>query len=168
LSTDAFRSAVEFVLSKEGSFSNLPDDPGGKTKWGISSRVYPEVLDPGFSRDDAIAIYLRDYWLRCKCEQMPPGLGLIVLNCAVNQGQETAIKLLQRSLRLKEDGILGPRTLDQLRQVEPGTAIDEFVLQQLLQYTRDRQFAEFGLGWFRRTILAHRWSVPNDSISQQK
>jgi lysozyme family protein len=155
LSTDAFQAAVEFVLNEEGASSNLPDDPGGLTKWGISSRLYPEVLDPKFSRDDAVAIYRRDYWLRCKCDQMPAGIGLLVLNSAVNQGQQTAIKILQRSLLLKADGIVGPESLAALRTFSPAKLIDEFATHQLLDYSQDKRFAEFGLGWIRRTLQAH-------------
>jgi lysozyme family protein len=148
-------AAVQFVLNEEGPSSNLPGDPGGLTRWGISSRLYPQVLDPRFSRGDAIAIYWKDYWVRCKCDQMPPAVGLLVLNCAVNQGQETAIKILQRALSVKEDGILGSATFAALHTAATAVLSDEFAAHQLLYYSRDRQFAEFGLGWMRRTIRAH-------------
>src|SRR5437588_12508666 len=95
---DAFQNAIQFVLGEEGAGSNLKDDAGGLTKWGIASHLYPQVLNPDFSQKDAIAIYQKDYWLHCRCDQMPAGIGLLVLNCAVNQGPEKAIKILQRAL----------------------------------------------------------------------
>jgi lysozyme family protein len=156
---DAFHNAVQFVLDEEGSGSNLRDDFGGMTKWGISSRIYPKVVETSFSRDDAISIYQRDYWLRCRCDQMPPGMALLILNCAVNQGPETAIKILQRSLRLKDDGVVGAITLGALKQAAAVSVINEFAAQQLIHYFGDKQFNEFGLGWTRRTVRAHRASL---------
>lgn len=156
---DNFQTAVQFVLDEEGPGSNLKNDKGGLTKWGIASHVYPQVANPNFSQQDAIAIYQKDYWGRCKCDEMPPGIALLVFNCAVNQGAQTAIKVLQRALGVKDDGILGSITLGALKKLNPVNVIDEFAARQLIHYFDNDQFDEFGLGWTRRSIRAHRTSV---------
>ncbi|MCC7278676.1 MAG: hypothetical protein IT487_10235 [Chromatiaceae bacterium] len=56
-------------------------------------------------------MYRRDYWQVLHGNQFPPGLDLLLLDCAINQGPATAIKLLQRTLRIREDGLIGPETL---------------------------------------------------------
>ena len=164
MADSAFQTAVQFVLDAEGPASNLPGDSGGPTKWGISSRLYPQVLDPRFSRDDAVAIYWRDYYLHCRCDQMPACIALLVLNSAVNQGQETAIRILQRSLGVKEDGIVGAATMKALSRVSATSLMKEFAAQQLLQYSCERQFAEFGLGWIRRTLSAQVAALPTTAV----
>jgi len=37
-----FDLAADCVLVHEGGLIEDPHDPGGKTKWGISSRAYPD------------------------------------------------------------------------------------------------------------------------------
>jgi lysozyme family protein len=156
---DSFETAVQFVLNEEGSVGNLKNDTGGLTKWGIASHVYPQVLNEAFTEQDAISIYKKDYWQRCHCDRMPQSIALLVFNCAVNQGQETAIKLLQRSLRVKDDGIIGPQTMNALNKLNTEDIVDEFTSQQLMRYFENKQFADFGLGWTRRAVRAHRESL---------
>jgi lysozyme family protein len=90
---------------------------------------------------------------------MPPGIALMVFNCAVNQGASTAIKVLQRALGVKVDGVIGSETIGALKKLNAITLIDEFAARQLIQYFNNEQFDEFGLGWTRRSIRAHRTSV---------
>ena len=68
-----FHTAMKFILSPdvEGEYSNDPNDPGGETKWGISKRAYPDLDIRNLTKADALAIYFRDYWTACDCDNIP-------------------------------------------------------------------------------------------------
>ena len=106
-----FDLALDHVLREEGGYSNDPDDDGGETKYGISKSAHPEVDIASLSLDQAAAIYRRDYWDRCRCEEMPRGLDLALFDAAVNQGAVAAIRMLQEAVGVTPDGVLGPRTM---------------------------------------------------------
>ena len=106
-----FNTACAFVLKWEGQISESPSDPGGLTKFGISSRQFPEVRKLEFSEADAIAIYKEKYWTACKCEELPEALAFMLFDAAVNQGQTQAIRMLQRTINVPADGVMGPETI---------------------------------------------------------
>ncbi len=111
LGMSIFPKAVQFVLEAEGGYSNNPNDPGGETNYGISKKAYPDLDIKQLTRDRAISIYRRDYWLTCQCDKLPPALAIAVFGSAVNHGTHEAIKLLQQSLGVTTDGLIGPQTL---------------------------------------------------------
>src|ERR1043166_4882428 len=58
-----FSKAIGFVLSNEGGYEPPNTaDPGGETNFGISKRQYPFLDIKKLTREEAIAIYERDYW----------------------------------------------------------------------------------------------------------
>ena len=81
-----FRDYIERVLSHEGGYVNDPRDPGGETRWGISKRSYPHVDIKRLTRDDAIAIYERDFWRRVQGDKLPRQFAFQALDAAVNHG----------------------------------------------------------------------------------
>ena len=46
-------------------------DPGGETKFGISKRAHPDLDIANLTRDQAGAVYRRDYWDRLRCFDLP-------------------------------------------------------------------------------------------------
>ena len=66
-----------------------------------------EALDP----DRAKEIYRRDSWGPAGCEGVPKEIKFLLFELAVTQGVEAAIRALQHVAGVKQDGILGPRTL---------------------------------------------------------
>ena len=158
--TQTFEQAVAFVLRVEGGFVNDPDDPGGATCYGISQRAYPELDIRGLTKDQAKAIYHRDYWQRCQCEPMPAGVACAVFDGAVNMGCSVSVKLLQRSLDrllvppIAVDGIVGNQTLaGTLTTHEP--LLRSTLLAYRAEYYHklvlaDRARKRFIFGWLRR------------------
>ena len=142
--------AVEFVLAQEGVIYDDPRDSGGLTKWGISALVYPQVSSPEFTREDAIQIYRSNYWNRCSCDQFPPGLALLLFDSAVNQGPAAAIRMMQKSIGAKADGVIGPDTLAKA-SAALSSAMAEMAARRLYAYGMVPTFTVFGLGWCRRT-----------------
>lgn len=114
----AFLAAIEQTLAHEGGYVNDPADPGGETKFGISKRSYPDVDIKALTRDAAIAIYHRDFWLPNRCEHLGIMIGARVFDLAVNTGPERAGKILQLAVNayngkpiLKVDGKIGNLTV---------------------------------------------------------
>lgn len=151
-----FERWVEFILKVEGDISDDPNDSGGLTKWGIASKWYPQVKNQDFSRADAIDIYRKDFWMKCKCEQLPSPLAFVLGDCAVNQGQSTAIRLMQKSLQVRADGIVGAETFAAAFRASPYLVVPEFIARRAYQYALHGDIVANGLGWFRRLAECHQ------------
>ena len=149
-----FHRCIEIILAEEGGKVNHPRDPGKLTNFGISQRSYPDLDIAHLTREQAIAIYRRDYWTPIKGDDLPVGLDLLLLDTAVNMGATTAILLLQAALSLGMDGIIGPATLGRARQNMPGV-LSEFCALRAWRYEINRNEDEFGKGWFRRLFRVY-------------
>ena len=155
-----FHRCIDPILAEEGGLSNHPDDPGGLTKYGISQRSYPTLNIAALTLANAKDIYQHDYWLPIRGDQLPSGLDLLMLDCAINQGPTTAIKLLQRALRIHDDGICGPITLNHSIVSMPDV-MDAFAAERALRYELNPNEATFGRGWYRRLLRMNRqaWAM---------
>lgn len=151
-----FDRAVEFILRFEGDISDDPKDSGGLTKFGISQKAYPDLDIRSLTREDAIGLYRRDYWDRCNCSQMPAPLAFILFDSAVNQGPTAAIRLLQKSLEVRADGVVGAETIAASFRLPLRNAVAEFIARRAYQYALHPDVTRFGLGWFRRLSECHQ------------
>lgn len=145
-----FDRAIEFVLRFEGGHSDDPRDPGGETKFGISQRAYPALDIDALTRDEAIAIYRKDYWNACKCGQLPPPLALATFDAAVNQGVSAATRMLQEALGVKVDGIIGPVTIAAAGHANIKEILPKLFAARCQRYAINPNVETFGKGWFRR------------------
>lgn len=151
-----FERAVAIVLEREGVLSDHAADRGGLTKYGISARAYPGLDIRALTREQAIAIYRADYWTRTRCDELPWGIALALFDCAVNQGARTAIRLLQRSLGVADDGLFGHETMRALRRGREAELLVDFMARRAMRYAESGQLAAFGRGWMRRLFHIHR------------
>jgi lysozyme family protein len=156
---DPFEAAVDFVLTAEGGFVDDPSDPGGLTKFGISQRAYPHLNIRELTIEDAKTLYRKDYWDRCSCDKLPAGIAFIVFDAAVNQGVSASIRILQRALNVKEDGVIGPATLAAAAAQTPEGPIAEIIARRSLGYALSPLAGTDGLGWFRRLAKAHQFAL---------
>ena len=113
--TPEFLIAVDRVLLNEGGYSSNPADPGGATNFGISARQHPGLDIVTLTRDAAIKIYWREWWLKFGFARLPAAAAAKTFDLAVNIGPAHAIECLQRALRacghrVSEDGSLGAET----------------------------------------------------------
>lgn len=81
-----FVKALTFTLSHEGGYVNIPSDPGGETKWGISKRAHPTVDIRNLTEADAAQIYYDEYWVPSGCDGLDLPLQVAVFDTAVNCG----------------------------------------------------------------------------------
>jgi lysozyme family protein len=167
---DLFLTCLPFTLAQEcpypknwsdpRNFSNDPGDPGGKTMCGIIQVEYNAwqrahdlpvqdvrklLQDPGY------AIYRQNYWLP-HCPTLPPGFALIFFDDAVNQGSEEAIKILQTTLGIPEDGQWGPQTQAAVARMVDIDEINAFTARREAVYRMMPSFARFGRDWIDRSV----------------
>lgn len=145
-----FEQCFKQLISFEGGYCNDSADPGGETKFGISKRAYPDLDIANLTMDQAQAIYLRDYWMRASCDDLPPNIAFLVFDCAVNSGIGQAIRFLQRAVGVADDGSIGPITLAAVRRVDAEALASRFLGQRLEFMTRLSTWEKFGKGWARR------------------
>lgn len=148
-----FKQAVNIVIELEGGYVNDPIDPGGETNWGISKRSYPDLDIANLSKGHAKDIYRRDYWNACMCDGLPESLRLMVFDCAVNQGVSYASRLLQRLVKAKEDGVIGPLTLAQIPEFNEPRLLERYATERLKRYQENRNFFRYGKGWTHRLLV---------------
>lgn len=157
---DRFRRAVEVVLKHEGGYVNDPSDPGGETRWGISKRSYPDLDIASLTREEAIAIYKRDWWDRYGYGRIKGAdVAAKLMDMAVNMGPGTAHRLLQQALvwighPVRIDGIIGPETIGATNAADPDRllqALRYLSAQHYYQLVRaNRRLERFLVGWLKR------------------
>lgn len=134
------------VIADEGGdkFTDNPADPGGATKFGITARgladYWKRTPNPSEIRDLTYPQAAEFYqWL-----MESSGIGKItndmarwfVFDAAVHTGKTQAVKLLQRALGVKDDGVLGPVTLAAVPYLDGTKLCRLFAIQQMLFYGR--------------------------------
>lgn len=122
-----FKIALDRTLKIEGPPSNSPDDPGGKTVYGISERWHPEMYHMGRdpSYEEAVEFYRETVWKKLHLDRIwSQRIANEVFDTAVNIGNFYASIWLQKAYNalrprrrhgerfgeIREDGILGPKT----------------------------------------------------------
>ena len=121
------REIAEEIVAREGGYVNDPDDPGGATNHGVTIHTLRRlgldltgdgVVDPAdvraLSRDQAVAIFIRDYYERPRIAELPVALQPSLFDMYVNAGAN-AVRILQRLLgemgfRVTVDGVIGPQS----------------------------------------------------------
>ena len=105
-----FNDFFEWLMKWEGeTFEDDHKDPGGATKFGIDQRSHLNLDIKDLTRDQAKDIYLKQY-------QSSPALWMwnplcwIFFDTEINCGKTTASKILQGSLNVEIDGIIGANT----------------------------------------------------------
>ena len=146
----SFETAFRFTICHEGGYVNDVRDPGGETNWGISKRSYPGIDIKSLTLDQAQAIYKRDYWDEASCERMPPKIGIAVFDAAVHHGPKTAIKLLQRALKVADDGEYGRITHGTLQSRDTNETLELMLAQRAIYLTTCPAWPTYKLGWLKR------------------
>lgn len=162
MSAGNFPPCLKEILHHEGGFVNHTKDPGGMTNLGVTKETYEEWI--GHPVSEAIMrkltpqlvapLYKKKFWDTLKCESLPKGLDLCVFDFGVNAGVRRSARMLQRFLRIEDDGVIGPATLAavEARKAVIGThaLIAFFQAERRVYYRSLPHFPTFGRGWLRR------------------
>lgn len=149
-----FDEAFNALMLHEGGYSDHSADPGGKTRYGITEAV---ARAEGFTGDlreypisDAKRVYRKRYWEPLRLESVRPDLRFDLFDAAVNSGVSQAIKWAQRILFIRDDGVMGPDTLNALMSTNSAKFLQKFNGQRLMFMTTLPTWNAFGRGWARR------------------
>lgn len=145
-----FEQCLNIVLEHEGGYIHHESDPGGETNFGISKRYYPNLDMKNLTVSQAAQIYKMDYWDKSMCEMLPFTIRLLFFDACVNQGIPRATMLMQRSCGLSGDGVLGPISLNAIREMPTKDLIYRFSMARLDAYTKNPNWPTFGKGWVKR------------------
>jgi lysozyme family protein len=145
-----FDLAFDRLFAAEGGYVNNPQDPGGETNWGISKRSYPNVDIKALTRDGAKAIYKTDFWDRIAADKLPDSVTYQLFDFAVNSGIETAVRYLQRTLGVADDGHWGAVSQIAANNAHEWDLILNLNAERLDFMTRLSNWPSAGKGWARR------------------
>jgi lysozyme family protein len=154
-----FGTSLAHVLKSEGLWSDNPQDPGGATMKGITFEVYKDwKRNPHLTKNDLKAItdqevhdlYKALYWNKVFGDNLPSGIDYAVFDAAVNMGVGRATKLLQESVGVTADGVIGQGTLRAIYSANPQEVINKFSEEKANFYQSLKTFPVFGRGWLNR------------------
>jgi lysozyme family protein len=154
-----FFISLEKVLEHEGGFVDHPEDPGGATNKGITHKTYSDFLGRPLEDvhelknipDEHVGmIYKKGYWDKICGDQLPSGVDFCVFDWAVNSGPGRAAKALQKAVGAKQDGAIGPKTLEAVAESDPVKIIKQISKDREAFYRSLRTYDTFGRGWLKR------------------
>lgn len=157
-----FDEAFDRLIGHEGGFSDDPKDPGNwtggrvnvgtlkGTKFGIAANTYGDLDIENLTLAQARGIYYRDWWLKAGAGQMDAAIVFQLWDFAVNAGMSTAVRALQRAVRVADDGSIGPMTLRAVRAMAVTDVLMRFTAQRLRFYTSLSTWGTYGKGWTNR------------------
>lgn len=160
---------ISFVIGIEGGYVNNPTDPGGATNFGVTQRYLDRARANGFTSfpasvadltmAQAAALYQADEWAAIHGDQLPPALALLAFDTAVNEGPGRAVLILQQSLGVTADGVLGPGTL--AAAASAGAKVcAEYAARRGVAYAQlDATEGQFELGWMRRLVKVYTQAI---------
>ena len=123
--SSSFDLAIPVVLENEGGYIWDKNDPGGETHWGISKASYPALDIKNLTKEQAIAIYKRDFWLFDGI--LDQRVGTKLFDAYVNL-KHLAILYAQAIVfkALTPGGVYGPETEDALNRADPNAFLTAF------------------------------------------
>lgn len=150
-------TALTRLLGFEGGYTDNPDDPGGKTIFGITenlARKYGYAGDMKDMRlDVATRIYHDEFWYPLHCDELPDAIRYDLFDAAVNSGRSTAVKWLQNAVGVKADGVIGPATIAAANAADPAITRAKINGARLAFMTRLPGWAAFSKGWAMRIAV---------------
>lgn len=156
---DNFNQSLAYVLQNEGLWSDNPKDPGGATMKGITFAVFKNFKNnPNLTKQDLLHIndqdvhdiYKQLYWDKIRGDDLPCGVDYAVFDAAVNMGVNRAAKLLQESVGVNPDGVIGNITLGVINKTNKLSLLENFAAEKKQFYQSLSTFNTFGKGWLNR------------------
>jgi len=174
-----FSYISKIIFENEGIYSNDPDDPGAETFMGISRKYHPNwpgwkyvdelkeqgiinKIDENFIKNSklynlVLDFYFVNYWKKLHLDVLDFNLAILLFDSAINLGKKTAVKLLQRILGVKDDGIIGTQTLGAIKNFENDELLKEkYKLKRIEHYInlcyKNKNLRKYLLGWLNRVL----------------
>jgi lysozyme family protein len=156
-----YTKVIKKILKWEGGFANIPGDTGGATNKGVTLATYRRFFGNEKNCKDLKEItqaewdyiFKKGFWDRWKADEIKnQSIAELVVDWCWTSGV-WGIKLPQRVLGVKDDGVVGPKTLAAINDYE-----DQEELFNKLWNRRKKHFqdiakggkAKFLGGWLNR------------------
>lgn len=151
---------IDAIIKAEGgaTVTNDPKDGGGRTQYGIAEVSHPEAWADGkVTLEEARNIYFTKY-------VQGPGFSHIkdwrlqhqLVDFGVNSGPVVAIRNLQQVVGVEVDGILGPKTLERVNDLDPKVVGNELAKLRCLLLAKicvkNPSQLRFLVGWLNRAL----------------
>ena len=155
---DNFDKCLSITLRHEGGWADHPRDPGGATMKGVTIGTYAQFKGRKVTKDELRnisdaelrTIYRRNYWDKCRCDDLPAGLDLVAFDGAVNSGPARGARWVQQGLGVAADGKIGPATIAAAKAAPVSPAIAASCDARLEFLHRLKTWPTFGRGWQSR------------------
>lgn len=94
-----FAGLVGWIIDEsEGSALVADDNGAGRARFGITERSHPEAWRDGdVTRQEAEAIYKRDYWDAIGADSLAPALRVVAFDAAINHGPGLSRRWIEES-----------------------------------------------------------------------
>ena len=106
--------------------------------------------------DEVKKVYKLNYWKKLHIDDITQNKANMLFAFAVNVGSKTAIKILQKTLNVKIDGIIGRITLRALANVDFKDFEKDFKINQIGYYIditrKNPTFLAYLKGWYNRVL----------------
>lgn len=167
--------ALTETFGHEGGFQADPDDSGNwtggrygvgelkGTRYGIAANSYPNEDIRNLTLQRAAFLYERDFWWPSRMNEAKNQIiANVFFDFAVNAGQGTAARILQRAInyagyprqQIAVDGVIGKRTITRLNSVDQTAVFVHFIGLAYGRYQRivdaDPRKAKFFRSWAYR------------------
>jgi lysozyme family protein len=151
-----FEDSIGYLLALEGGYSDIAQDHGGATNFGITdAEATRHGIDiHSITREQAMDVYRSDYW---KFDSVTDQrVATKMLDMVVNFGNYGGARLIQRAVKVTPDGIIGPATITAINATDPDALLEQLSLAAGDHYvdivTNDHSQIVFLKGWIRRAI----------------
>lgn len=135
-----FELGLDYIFVNEGGFSNVPQDHGEATNWGITreeaSRWRKKPVSvaemKAFPKEEAMAIYEAWYWKPVGADKIKdPGVAICMFDIGIVRGIGVPPRYAQTicnryGAKLTPDNHIGPLTIAAINQVDPRSFIHDF------------------------------------------
>jgi lysozyme family protein len=155
-----FMTVMKSVLLFEGGFSDILDDPGGATNFGVTQETYDtyrtkKKLDIQtvklITNEEVYDCYYRYYYLPAGCDTLPPAVSFVHFDASVNFGTLGSKKLLLKAFNNIQTGDL--TTLDKQLALKYVDVRKEKRYQIVTGNEKKRKFLK---GWLNRDIKVQK------------
>lgn len=138
-----------------------PKDPGGATSWGMTygtwkawQAIHGQPADLTIfmhaTRESFLPIFQAWFWNAMQADNLPIGVSLSVFDDAIVAGAHSAAVRLQAVVQVRQDGMVGPLTINACRKMPAGATIAGLAAARHRYYDNLPNAPTFARGWDHR------------------
>ncbi len=171
-----FTIAFQLMITHEGGYVNDPDDPGGETYKGVARKIhskwngwttvdmlkrqpgFPANLDKDAELQEAVTDFYRvTFWDKMRGDEITDqAVANSIFDFGVNAGMGTSASLAQLVIGAKTDGVIGPKSIDNLNAFNAEHFLAAFTVAKIARYVsivkKRPTSRKYFYGWVLRAL----------------